>query len=114
MLVGRCGGRSGSVCTASMSTMLPRWRASWTRRAACASPSPEPRGPERRARKGTVMAFVDLRRDGDVFVLTMCDGENRFNRPSVDAWNAALDTVEASSGPAALVTTGTDKFFSNG
>src|SRR5512144_990919 len=42
-------------------------------------------------------------------------GENRFNRPFVDDLNAALDTVEASSGPAALVTTGgAEKFYSNG
>ena len=33
----------------------------------------------------------------------------------VDAMNEALDTVEGSSGPAALVTTGgEDKFYSNG
>ncbi len=60
------------------------------------------------------MPLVDLRRDGDVFVLTMRAGENRFNRASIDALNAALDTVEESSGPAALVTTGEDKFYSNG
>ncbi len=60
------------------------------------------------------MPLVDLRRDGDVFVLTMRAGENRFNRASVNALNEALDTVEASTGPAALVTVGEDKFFSNG
>jgi enoyl-CoA hydratase/carnithine racemase len=41
-------------------------------------------------------------------------GENRFNRDFVDSVNAALDEVEASSGPAALVTTGDGKFYSNG
>jgi len=60
------------------------------------------------------MPLVDLRRNGDVFVLTMRAGENRFNRASVNALNEALDTVEASSGPAALVTVGEEKFFSNG
>lgn len=60
------------------------------------------------------MSLVDLRREGAVFVLTMQAGENRFNRPFVDALNAALDEVEKSSGPAALVTTGSDKFYSNG
>ncbi|MBI3768665.1 MAG: enoyl-CoA hydratase/isomerase family protein [Deltaproteobacteria bacterium] len=60
------------------------------------------------------MPLVDLRRDGDVFVLTMRAGENRFNRSSLQALNDALDTVEASSPPAALVTTGEDKFYSNG
>ena len=58
---------------------------------------------------------VDLSRQDTVFVLTMNAGENRFNRPFVDDLNAALDEVEASSGPAALVTTGgTEKFYSNG
>jgi enoyl-CoA hydratase/carnithine racemase len=61
------------------------------------------------------MAMLDLQRDGAVFVLTMQSGENRFNRPFLEALNTALDTVERSSGPAALVTTGgTEKFYSNG
>jgi enoyl-CoA hydratase/carnithine racemase len=61
------------------------------------------------------MADVDLRREGAVFVLTMQSGENRFNRPFLEAFNDALDEVEASSGPAALVTTGgAEKFYSNG
>ena len=59
--------------------------------------------------------MIDLRRDGSVFVLTMQAGENRFNRPFLDALNQALDTVEGSSGPAALVTTGgQEKFYSTG
>jgi enoyl-CoA hydratase/carnithine racemase len=57
---------------------------------------------------------LDLTRDGNVFILTMQSGENRFNRPFLDALNAALDEIERSSGPAALVTTGQDKFYSNG
>jgi enoyl-CoA hydratase/carnithine racemase len=60
------------------------------------------------------MSIVDLRREGDVFVLAMKNGENRFNRASIDAINGALDEVEASSGPAALVTVGEGKFYSNG
>jgi enoyl-CoA hydratase/carnithine racemase len=60
------------------------------------------------------MSLVDLGREGNVFVLTMRSGENRFNRPFLDALNQAFDTVERSSGPAALVTTGEEKFFSNG
>ena len=61
------------------------------------------------------MAMLDLRRDGAVFILTMQSGENRFNRPFLSALNEALDSVEATSGPAALVTTGgTEKFYSNG
>ncbi len=61
------------------------------------------------------MSLVDLRREGSIFVLTMQRGENRFNRPFLDALNAAFDTVEGSSGPAALVTVGgEEKFYSNG
>jgi Delta3-Delta2-enoyl-CoA isomerase len=58
--------------------------------------------------------MIDLRREGDVFVLQMDDGENRFNRSSVDAIAGALDEAAAFDGPAALVTTGTGKFYSNG
>jgi enoyl-CoA hydratase/carnithine racemase len=61
------------------------------------------------------MAAIDVTRDGAVFVLTMNAGENRFNRGFVDAMNGALDEVERSSGPAALVTVGgSEKFYSNG
>jgi enoyl-CoA hydratase/carnithine racemase len=61
------------------------------------------------------MALIDLGRDGDVFVLTMRSGENRFNQPFLDALAAALDEVERSTGPAALVTVGgEEKFYSNG
>lgn len=61
------------------------------------------------------MTMIDLKREGDVFVLTMNDGENRWNTTFVRAFAAALDEVEASQGPAALVTTSSsDKFFSNG
>lgn len=59
--------------------------------------------------------MIDLRREGSVFVLTMQSGENRFNRPFLDELNRALDEVERSAGPAALVTTGgAEKFYSNG
>jgi enoyl-CoA hydratase/carnithine racemase len=59
--------------------------------------------------------MIDLSREGDVFLLTMNDGENRWNTTFVREFNAALDEVEASTGPAALVTTSaTEKFFSNG
>ena len=56
-----------------------------------------------------------LERAGDVFVLTLGPGENRFNTDWVRAFDAALDEVCRSVGPAALVTTSSDpKFFSNG
>jgi Delta3-Delta2-enoyl-CoA isomerase len=58
--------------------------------------------------------MFDLSRQGSVYVLTMNAGENRFNRNSLAAINGALDEVEKESGPSALVTTGTGKFYSNG
>ena len=58
--------------------------------------------------------MIDLRREGSVFVLTLQAGENRLNRPFLDALNRAFDTVEASPGPAALVTVGEEKFYSTG
>jgi len=58
--------------------------------------------------------MVDLERDGDVFILHMRAGENRFNRSFLEALNAALDEVEKSQGAAALVSTGEGKFYSNG
>ncbi|MFF0491162.1 enoyl-CoA hydratase-related protein [Nocardia sp. NPDC004068] len=60
-----------------------------------------------------------LERDGDVFVLSLgsegqTDNENRFHPEWIDALHGLLDEVEASSGPAALVTVATGKFYSNG
>ena len=61
------------------------------------------------------MSIVDLKKEGDIFILTMQSGENRFNRAFIDAMNQALDEVEKSSWPTALVTTGgEEKFYSNG
>ena len=60
------------------------------------------------------MAELDLSRDGDVFVLRMKTGENRFNPGFIGAMNEKLDEVEACRGAAALVTTGDGKFYSNG
>lgn len=57
---------------------------------------------------------IDLRRDGDVFVLQMRDGENRFSAELLRDLHVALDEVERHAGPAALVTTGEGKFYSNG
>ena len=48
--------------------------------------------------------MIELNREGNVFVLTMNDGENRWNTTFVREFAAALDEVEASTGPAALVT----------
>lgn len=60
------------------------------------------------------MASVHLNREGDVFVLRYDNDENRFQPESLGEWNAALDEVEGAGNPAALVTTGTGKFYSNG
>ncbi len=56
-----------------------------------------------------------MQRDGDVFILTMNHGENRWTTNFTRAMAEAIDDVEASDGPAALVTCSADpKFFSNG
>jgi enoyl-CoA hydratase/carnithine racemase len=60
-----------------------------------------------------------LRREGDVFVLDLgeegqSDTENRFSPEFLATMGECLDEVEASKGDAALVTTGTGKFYSNG
>ncbi len=58
--------------------------------------------------------MIKLYRQGQVFVLHMDAGENRFNGDSLDGIEAALDEAEAFDGPAALVSTGEGKFYSNG
>ena len=58
--------------------------------------------------------MIELDSDGDVRILRMREGENRFNRGFVDAFHAALDEVAAIEGPVALVTVGEGKYFSNG
>lgn len=56
----------------------------------------------------------EVARRGDVFVLTMDQDDNRFNATSLADLERTLDEVEHTVGPAALVTTGTGKFYSNG
>lgn len=59
--------------------------------------------------------MINLKREDTVFVLTMDAGENRWNSNFVRAFDARLDKILASDGPAALVTASSDpKFFSNG
>lgn len=61
--------------------------------------------------------ILDLSWRGDVAVLHWHDGENRFNRASVDALTGALDDLEAQrplDAPLAVVLTGEGRFFSNG
>lgn len=52
--------------------------------------------------------------DDCIAVITMDDGENRFDLPVVERWHELLDEVQSKEGPLALVTTGTGKFYSNG
>lgn len=58
--------------------------------------------------------MIDLQRQDSIFVLHLRNEENRFNRDSLDAINQALDQVEQSESPTALVTVGEGKFYSNG
>ncbi|HEX2314322.1 MAG TPA: enoyl-CoA hydratase-related protein [Thermomonospora sp.] len=58
--------------------------------------------------------MIELQRDGDVFVLRLDEGENRFAPAFLDEVLGALDTVEKAEGPKALVTVGAGKFYSNG
>jgi Delta3-Delta2-enoyl-CoA isomerase len=58
--------------------------------------------------------MIEVEQLGSVYVLHWHDDENRFNRTSLDAFNAALDQIEQAEGPCALVTTGEGKFYSNG
>jgi enoyl-CoA hydratase/carnithine racemase len=51
---------------------------------------------------------------GEVTVLHLTAGENRFNPTMLDAIAQALDELEGSEAPGALVLTGEGKFFSNG
>jgi enoyl-CoA hydratase/carnithine racemase len=57
---------------------------------------------------------MNLDRDADVFVLSLGDGENRFNDDFLTEFNAALDEVEAAPVPRALVVTAGGKIWSNG
>jgi enoyl-CoA hydratase/carnithine racemase len=56
----------------------------------------------------------NLDRDGDVFLLDLGDGENRFHPDWIAAVSAALDEVAAAPAPRALVTTARGKIWSNG
>jgi enoyl-CoA hydratase/carnithine racemase len=58
--------------------------------------------------------MIEVEQLGNVHVVHWHDDENRFNRKSLDALNAALDRIEQADGPCAVVTTGEGKFYSNG
>jgi enoyl-CoA hydratase/carnithine racemase len=60
--------------------------------------------------------MINLEREGDVYVLDLGDGDNRFDGETVPALIAALDEVAAAAagGPLALLTRATGKIWSNG
>lgn len=61
------------------------------------------------------MNYMQLSREGNVWVLTLTNGENRLNDQVLQELHAALDTVEQSEGNSALVISSSDaKFWSNG
>ncbi len=55
-----------------------------------------------------------LDRDGEVHILDLGDGENRFNRDFVDAVAALVEEAAAAPPPRALVTVAAGKIWSNG
>jgi len=55
-----------------------------------------------------------LDRDGDVFILSLGDGENRFNADFVTEVASLVEEVAAAPSPRALVTAATGKIWSNG
>ncbi len=59
-------------------------------------------------------AIASAEQAGDVTIVRLTAGENRFNPASLEAIGAVLDEFEAADGPGALVITGAGKFFSNG
>ncbi len=58
--------------------------------------------------------MIDLSREGAVFVLRFDHGENRFDPSLITELGRILEEVSTAASPAALVTTGTGKFYSNG
>jgi len=58
--------------------------------------------------------MVTISSDGPIWTLRLGDDENRFSPDWLGAVESALDELEAASEPAALVTIGGGRFFSNG
>jgi len=62
----------------------------------------------------TANAMPTLKQHGDVFILDLGDGENRFNPERNDVLAELLAEVEAAPAPRALVTVARGKVWSNG
>ena len=58
--------------------------------------------------------MIELEKQGEVLILRMDAGENRFGPDAIRRWHECLDEAEAIEGPKALVTTGSGKLYSNG
>ncbi|HWU21726.1 MAG TPA: enoyl-CoA hydratase-related protein [Nocardioides sp.] len=62
--------------------------------------------------------MANLTREGDVLLLDLGhigdDDDHRFSPERIEALAAAIDEAEATTGPAAIVTTAVGKFYSNG
>lgn len=60
--------------------------------------------------------MLTTRRDRDLFIADLGDGDNRLDPATIDAFGELLDEIEtaAESGPTALVTTASGKIWSNG
>lgn len=58
--------------------------------------------------------MVNISNNGPVWTLDLGEDENRFSPDWLKTVDAALDELEASTEPAALVTLGRGKFYSNG
>jgi Delta3-Delta2-enoyl-CoA isomerase len=62
----------------------------------------------------TAVPGMAVERHGAVTVVRMDRGENRLHPELLEAFDSVLAQIEATDGPAALVVTGTGRFFSNG
>ncbi|MBA2522977.1 MAG: enoyl-CoA hydratase/isomerase family protein [Solirubrobacterales bacterium] len=58
--------------------------------------------------------MIESERSGDVTILRMTAGENRFNPENLDALDRSFEEVDRGEGGTAVVLTGEGKFFSNG
>ena len=58
---------------------------------------------------------IGLIQDEEIFYIVMNNGNNMFNEESINKWHKCLDLIEATKGPAVLVTIATgDRVFSTG